>query len=87
MVLGSSMKRLLMVNDAYGSEVVRLAILDEINNMVRKSRATEIFMAEITACFETLHGIAKEYSRNKRIMREVILAEHASLSAFVQRMA
>jgi len=86
MALGSSMKRLLSVNDAYGSEVLRIAILDEMNELMRKCRLDELFMSEITVSFENLFTVSKEYCRKNRVMREALIAEHASLSAFVQRM-
>ncbi len=86
MALGSAMKRLLMVNDAYGSEVVRVAILDELNELVRKSRTDCLFMTEVTTGFEHLVELSKEYCRKNRVMREALIAEHANLSAFVQRM-
>ena len=86
MALGSSMKRLLSVNDAYGSEVLRLAILDELNELMRKCRLDELFMTEITESFDGLFTVSKEYCKKNRVMREALIAEHASLSAFVQRM-
>lgn len=84
MALGSSMKRLLSVNDAYGVQVLRVAIMDELNELVRKSRAI-LTMNDVTTAFENLVELAKGYGRN-RVMREALIIEHSNLSAFVQRM-
>ena len=86
MAIGSSMKRLLKINDCYGSEVLRLAIMDELNELVRKCKTDELFMTEITTGFENLVSVSKEYCKKNRVMREALIAEHASLTAFVQRM-
>ena len=85
MALGSSMKRLLSVNDAYGVQVLRIAIMDEMNELIRKSHLDALDMNNVTTAFENLVTVAKEYGRN-RVMREALIIEHSNLSAFVQRM-
>ena len=85
MALGSSMKRLLSVNDAYGIQLLRVAIMDEMNELIRKSHTDALGMNNVTTAFENLVELAKGYGRN-RVMREALIIEHSNLSAFVQRM-
>lgn len=82
MALGSAMKRLLTVNDAYGSETMRIAIMDGINELVRKGT---ISITDISTEFDGML-VAYESGKRNRVIREALVAEHANLCAFVQRM-
>ena len=88
MVIGSAMKRLLGVNDGYGDrsgEVIRIAILDELNELARNCEVDESFMVRTTEAFDRLQGVAREYSRRYRVMREALIASLADIQAFYQR--
>jgi hypothetical protein len=90
MFIGTTMKRLLGANDGYGdrkgSDVIRVAILDEMNELARNCAIEETFMVRTTEAFDRLQGICREYSRRYRVMREALIASLSDMQGFFQRM-
>jgi len=87
-VIGSSMKRLLGVNDGYGSREFREIIMDGMNGLRRGAETSEGFVTRIATLFEDFQGKAKETGMaiRPRVMREALLSEQAYLTAVVVRM-
>jgi hypothetical protein len=86
MVIGSTMKRLLGANDGYGSDVLRVAILDELNEIARVCEVEETFLISVTAAFDRLQGMSHDQSRRHRVMREAFIAGMSDIQAYFQRM-
>jgi hypothetical protein len=85
MVIGTNMKRLLGANDGYGHEVVRVAILDELNELARCCEVSEGFLIATAEAFSRLQDLSKDNSRRHRVMREALIAALADIQSFFQR--
>lgn len=85
LALKASMKRLLGVNDGYGSLDFREQILNDMNELCRDCEFTDGFLERITVSFRQLLEDSKKQSKRFTVMREAIIAEQAGLTAFLIR--
>jgi len=85
MVIGSTMKRLLGANDGYGCEVLRVAILDELNELARNCEVSEGFLISTAEAVSRLQDLSKDHSKRHRVMREALIAALSDIQAFYQR--
>ncbi len=86
MVIGSTMKRLLGANDGYGHQVLREAIMDELNELARNCEVPEGFLIATAEAFGRLQDLSKDNSRRHRVMREALIAGLSDVQSYFQRM-
>jgi len=85
LALKASMKRLLGVNDGYGSPDFREQILNDMNELCRGAEYTDRFLSRVTATMHELLEDSKSKSKRFTVMREALIAEGAGLTAFLIR--
>jgi len=87
LMLVAAIKRLMIINDFYGSRPTRATILDEINGLIKNMGMDTAFLERMTKAFDKIQAASVQYSQSKRVMKEAFIHELADLAAFVQRNA
>lgn len=72
------MKRLLGVNDGYGTEEIRVAILDGLNALKRLELGSNDFLVQTQKTFDDLLTLNEQIKRNP-VLRVALIVEGTAL--------